>query len=60
MQLRRMLLTLFLAGLCCVSLAACTPDHTPSEPESSGSGDTLDHHLASGRLGRGGLHRPAL
>ena len=38
MQLRRMLLTLFLAGLCCVSLAACTPDNTPSEPESSGSG----------------------
>ena len=41
MQLRRMLLTLFLAGLCCVSLAACTPDNTPSEPESSSSGDTL-------------------
>ena len=41
MQLRRMLLTLFLAGLCCVSLAACTPDNTLSEPESSSSGDTL-------------------
>ena len=41
MQLRRMLLALFLAWLFCVSLAACTPDNTPSEPESSGSGDTL-------------------
>lgn len=41
MQLRRMFLTLFLAGLCCVSLAACTPETSPSEPESSSSGDTL-------------------
>ena len=48
MQLRRMLLTLFLAGLCCVSLAACTPDNTPSEPESSGSGDTLTTTLLPG------------
>lgn len=48
MQLRRMLLTLFLAGLCCVSLAACTPDNTPSEPESSSSGDTLTTTLLPG------------
>ena len=48
MQLRRMLLTLFLAGLCCVSLAACTPENTPSEPESSSSGDTLTTTLLPG------------
>lgn len=48
MRLRRMLLTLFLAGLCCVSLAACTPDNTPSEPESSSSGDTLTTTLLPG------------
>ena len=48
MQLRRILLTLFLAGLCCVSLAACTPDNTPSEPESSSSGDTLTTTLLPG------------
>lgn len=42
MQLRRMLLALFLVGLCCVSLAACIPETSPSEePESSSSGDTL-------------------
>lgn len=49
MQLRRMLLTLFLAGLCCVSLAACTPETSPSEePESSSSGDTLTTTLLPG------------
>ena len=42
MRLRRMLLALFLVGLCCVSLAACIPETSPSEePESSSSGDTL-------------------
>ena len=48
MHLRRMLLTLFLAGLCCVSLAACTPETSPSEPESSSSGDTLTTTLLPG------------
>ena len=48
MRLRRMLLTLFLAGLCCVSLAACTPETSPSEPESSSSGDTLTTTLLPG------------
>lgn len=42
MRLRRMLLALFLVGLCCVSLAACIPETSPSEePESSSSGDAL-------------------
>lgn len=45
MQLKRILRTALLAGLCCLSLAACTPETTPSEPEVSGSSDTLETTL---------------
>lgn len=45
MQLKRILRTALLAVLCCLSLAACTPETTPSEPEVSGSSDTLETTL---------------
>lgn len=45
MQLKRILRTALLAGLCCLSLAACAPETTPSEPEVSGSSDTLETTL---------------